>query len=99
MIAGIFAGLTILDVLFSTAGGAAAVAAGAHAEGVALTSEALSIGAKAGATKAGILFLAGLSGFANLNFALWILVMLTLNSFAAAIVVAAQIPLATIGHG
>lgn len=77
---------SVLDILSNTAAGAAAAAAGAQAQGVSVTSFIVATGARAGATKAGILFLAGLSSFAQLHPVMQLLIYLTLNSFAAAVI-------------
>lgn len=94
----IFLVLSTIDIGFNAAAGVAAVAAGAHANGSPLTDRAKGIGALAAVTKSGLLAFVGFLGFANLNIAAWMVLLIAGSVFGIAILVTLQVANTVLGE-
>jgi hypothetical protein len=74
------------------------VATGAHVNGSTLTNRAMGIGALAGVTKAGILAFVGFLGFAHLNIAAYMLLVLFGSVFGISVLVTLQVANTVLGE-
>ncbi|KAL2126201.1 hypothetical protein VTI74DRAFT_1482 [Chaetomium olivicolor] len=94
----VFVALSALDIGFNAAAGAAAVATGAHVNDSPVSGRAMGIGALAGVTKAGILAFVGLLGFADLNIAAYMLLILFGSIFGIVVLVTLQVANTALGE-
>ncbi|KAL1841773.1 hypothetical protein VTJ49DRAFT_6611 [Mycothermus thermophilus] len=93
----VFAALSIIDIGFNAAAGAAAVSTGALASGLPLTERAIGIGALAGITKAGLVAFFAFMKVATQDLAVYTLLSLLGTGFGIAIVVTVQVSNAVLG--
>ncbi|KAJ9138912.1 hypothetical protein NKR23_g8207 [Pleurostoma richardsiae] len=95
----LFLVLSAIDIAFGAAAGAAAVAMGAHVEGVSVTGHALGIGTVAATTKSGLLAFVGFLGLAhNMNIAARMLLIIATSVFGISIIITTQVCNAVLGQ-
>ncbi|KAL2119883.1 hypothetical protein VTJ04DRAFT_6844 [Mycothermus thermophilus] len=94
----IYVALSTIDIGFNAAGGAAAVATGAHVSGLPLTSRMLGIGAVAGITKAGILAFFGLFRFAKIHIGVYMLLLVVTSMYGICVLITLQVANTVLGH-
>jgi len=94
----IFIVLSAIDIGINAGAGAAAVAVGAHVNGSPITAREKGIGALAAVTKSGILAFVGFLGFANLNIAAYMLLIIVGSIFGIAVLVTLQVTNTVLGE-
>jgi hypothetical protein len=93
----IYFALSAIDIGFNAAGGAAAVATGAHVSGLPLTDRMLGIGAVAGVTKAGILAFFGLLKFSSINIGVYMILLVVASMFGICVLITVQVANTVLG--